>query len=301
MFGLKHQIDFEAIKAAHPLVPFLEAQGFELRRKGSSGEFVCLCPFHQEKTPSFTIYPDNHAYCYGCKWHGSVIDFVREWFGCRNIREAVQRLVGEPLPMRGGGPVGNSTRPEKRAPYRLNHVDLRRMPKAARLLAGDQDLIHRLVTERPEWTPEAIRGAALDGDLGFEDGKLLFGYRHGIKARWTDPSGKRIIRWLCGGANGECWRQTLLLGSHRLIYFDEGETDALTLLSLEFEEPGKSLILALASASSLPEPKPFRGRTIVILTDPDTAGEQAAKKLRLSLEPVAVSVVTISLREIIHG
>jgi DNA primase len=301
MFGLKHRIDFEAIRAAHPLVPFLEAQGFELRPKGSSGEFVCLCPFHQEKTPSFTISPDNHAYCYGCEWHGSVIDFAREWFGCRNIREAVQRLVGESLPMLTGGPMGSSIQPEKRAPYRLKRADLRRMAKAAHLLAGDQDLIHRLVTERPEWTPEAIRGAALDGDLGFEDGKMLFGYRHGIKARWTDPNGERIIRWLCGGANGECWRQSMLLGSHRLIYFQEGETDALTSLSLGIEIPGESLVLALAGASIMPDPQPFAGRKVVIIPDPDDAGVRGERRLRGLIEPVAASVVTISLAEVFGG
>lgn len=35
-----------------------------------------LCPFHEEKTPSFFIFPDNHFHCFGCNEHGSSIDFL---------------------------------------------------------------------------------------------------------------------------------------------------------------------------------------------------------------------------------
>lgn len=37
-----------------------------------------LCPFHNEKTPSFTVYPDTHSfYCFGCGAGGEVITFIR--------------------------------------------------------------------------------------------------------------------------------------------------------------------------------------------------------------------------------
>jgi len=40
---------------------------------------VGLCPFHSEKTPSFTIYPDNQSfYCFGCGAGGDVITFIRK-------------------------------------------------------------------------------------------------------------------------------------------------------------------------------------------------------------------------------
>lgn len=41
-----------------------------------SGKLQGLCPFHEEKTPSFFIFPDNHFHCFGCGEHGSSIDFV---------------------------------------------------------------------------------------------------------------------------------------------------------------------------------------------------------------------------------
>lgn len=42
------------------------------------GRRVSLCcPVHNERTPSFAVYPDNHYYCFGCGVHGlGAIDFV---------------------------------------------------------------------------------------------------------------------------------------------------------------------------------------------------------------------------------
>ena len=48
-----------------------------LRRAGSN--LKGLCPFHSEKTPSFTVYPqDNSFYCFGCGAGGDVISFIRK-------------------------------------------------------------------------------------------------------------------------------------------------------------------------------------------------------------------------------
>lgn len=48
----------------------------ELRRRGKN--LVGLCPFHNEKTPSFTVYPESQSfYCFGCGAGGEIISFVR--------------------------------------------------------------------------------------------------------------------------------------------------------------------------------------------------------------------------------
>ena len=49
----------------------------ELKKRGRN--FFGLCPFHNEKTPSFTVNPDKQIFkCFGCGAGGSSIDFVME-------------------------------------------------------------------------------------------------------------------------------------------------------------------------------------------------------------------------------
>lgn len=50
-----------------------------------------LCPFHDERTPSFFIYPDNSYYCFGCGVHGNAIDFMVKRFNY-SFTEACEML-----------------------------------------------------------------------------------------------------------------------------------------------------------------------------------------------------------------
>lgn len=64
-----------------------------LQKRGR--EFTGLCPFHNEKTPSFTVNDDKGFYhCFGCGAHGDAIDFEREQSGL-SFREAVERLAAD--------------------------------------------------------------------------------------------------------------------------------------------------------------------------------------------------------------
>lgn len=64
----------------------------KLTKKGR--EHSGLCPFHNEKSPSFTVNDDKGFYhCFGCGAHGSVIDFVINTEGL-NFPEAIERLAG---------------------------------------------------------------------------------------------------------------------------------------------------------------------------------------------------------------
>ncbi|MDD2956160.1 MAG: DNA primase [Oscillospiraceae bacterium] len=62
-----------------------------VKRRGRN--LVCLCPFHNEKSPSFTVYPDNQSfYCFGCGTGGDVITFIRRVENLEYI-EAVKLLA----------------------------------------------------------------------------------------------------------------------------------------------------------------------------------------------------------------
>jgi DNA primase len=65
----------------------------KLARRGR--EYVGLCPFHNEKTPSFTVVEDKAFYhCFGCGAHGDVIGFSMR-VGGAGFREAVEALAKE--------------------------------------------------------------------------------------------------------------------------------------------------------------------------------------------------------------
>jgi DNA primase len=69
----------EAVKASANIVELVEAKT-RLRKVG--GRYTGLCPFHQEKTPSFSVSPDRGTYhCFGCGVGGDAISFVRETEG----------------------------------------------------------------------------------------------------------------------------------------------------------------------------------------------------------------------------
>ena len=62
-----------------------------LRRAGAN--LVACCPFHGEKTPSFTVSPTKQFYhCFGCGAHGSAIGFLMEYGGMGFV-EAVKELA----------------------------------------------------------------------------------------------------------------------------------------------------------------------------------------------------------------
>jgi DNA primase len=104
-------ISLDDFKARLPLVEIV-ARRVRLTRRGH--EHIGLCPFHREKTPSFTVSDAKGFYhCFGCGQHGNAIDFVMATEGLE-FAEAVARLAelaGLPLPWRAGvrGPAPDRT------------------------------------------------------------------------------------------------------------------------------------------------------------------------------------------------
>lgn len=80
----------QAIRERTDIVAVI-GETMKLVRRGRS--FVGLCPFHQERTPSFHVSPDRGFFhCFGCKESGSVFDFLMKTEGL-SFREAAQRLA----------------------------------------------------------------------------------------------------------------------------------------------------------------------------------------------------------------
>ena len=74
------QIPREAIEEVRSRNDIAEVIGSYLSLKNAGTRFKALCPFHKEKSPSFTVSPDRQIYhCFGCGAGGDVIRFVQEY------------------------------------------------------------------------------------------------------------------------------------------------------------------------------------------------------------------------------
>ena len=75
MAGLVPEAVLEQIRAASDIV---DVVGGYLPLKRAGANFVTLCPFHKEKTPSFSVNAHRQIYyCFGCHKGGDVFSFVQ--------------------------------------------------------------------------------------------------------------------------------------------------------------------------------------------------------------------------------
>ena len=90
MGGLIPDSFIEELLARTDIVEIVERR-VPLKRAGR--EFQACCPFHDEKTPSFTVSPQKQFYhCFGCGAHGSAIGFLMNFEGLEFV-DAVEELA----------------------------------------------------------------------------------------------------------------------------------------------------------------------------------------------------------------
>ena len=83
----------EFIEDLRQRVPLSDIIGKRVKLTRKGRRFSGLCPFHSEKTPSFSVVDDDGFYhCFGCGAHGDAISFLRETDGLE-FMEAVERLA----------------------------------------------------------------------------------------------------------------------------------------------------------------------------------------------------------------
>jgi DNA primase len=94
----------DIVEVINPRVP--------LKRAGP--EYKACCPFHDEKTPSFTVSPSKQFYhCFGCGAHGTAVGFLME-YDHLSFPEAIEELassLGLEVPREDGVPQGPDHRP----------------------------------------------------------------------------------------------------------------------------------------------------------------------------------------------
>src|SRR2546423_4687558 len=107
----------EAVKAAADVVEVISGRT-QLKRSGA--RFTGLCPFHDERTPSFSVSPEKGTYyCFGCQRGGDTISFVEETEGVDFVGaiEWLAQRVNVPLEDEQASPEQGAKR---RDPERLS-------------------------------------------------------------------------------------------------------------------------------------------------------------------------------------
>jgi DNA primase len=124
-------------------VDIVDVVGAHVRLKKGGANFLGLCPFHGEKSPSFTVSPTKQFYhCFGCGAHGSAIGFLMEHLGLGYV-DAIHELArsaGLAVPDDGGRGDAQRRDPDLletlAAAARFYKSRLKDAPKAIEYLKG---------------------------------------------------------------------------------------------------------------------------------------------------------------------
>ena len=142
----------EQVLAAYDVV---EVVGRYLPLKSAGRAFKALCPFHEEKTPSFTVNPDRQTFkCFGCGKGGNIFGFLMEHEGL-TFPEAVRSLArdrGITVPEVGGEAREDESRVEVvRGALKAAHAFF------VRCLASDEGSEARAYLTKRGYDEDAVR------------------------------------------------------------------------------------------------------------------------------------------------
>src|SRR5476651_1182699 len=83
----------EFIQSLLGRVDIVDVVDRHVKLKKAGANFAACCPFHNEKSPSFTVSPTKQFYhCFGCGAHGTAIGFLMEYSG-QGFVEAIKDLA----------------------------------------------------------------------------------------------------------------------------------------------------------------------------------------------------------------
>lgn len=266
-------IDLDAIRRNNPL-PAIVGGIVKLQRAGN--EWKACCPFHSDKSPSFTIWKGGERFqCFGCGAQGDVLDFVQRHYGV-DLPRAAAMLSGGDLPTtdieplatapkqdsldearaiwRGAAPA-QGTAAETYLRFRRLHLPIPPTIRFSRLRYGNKGREHPVLIA-------AVVGP--DNRLCGIQRTYLADSGHGKAAV---PKPKLSLSRVSGGA-------IRLAPAAAELIVCEGLEDGLTLQ----QELGQAVWVA-AGASMLPAMRfPATVRSVVIGGDADDTGRAAAEQ-----------------------
>ena len=305
------RFDDETLSALrHKLPDFLTACGVELHKQGA--RLVGKCPCHDDRTPSFAIFPNGTSCgCFPCNFQGDIFA-VSQWMGrAGSFVEAVQdaaNVLGMHLPQSTAGrPTRPATPPQAPAkepepPHVLSDSDREKI-RLARLRFSDafhsgDEIIDRIAASLG-LPRETLRHAAwgesglgLACPVGSKAHWLCYCYPLGMKWRNPHPQSTPRFRWIVGRPTAP-WRMSWVKSETRTVFLAEGESDCLALIAAGLEADGTAACVASPGTSFSQDWVPmFAGKKVVLVFDLDAAGQTAAARVAEMLTGTATEILT---------
>lgn len=332
--------DFKGrVMAATDIVQLI-GRTVSLKKRGR--DFVGLCPFHSEKTPSFHVNPARQFYyCYGCKAAGDAINFVkqRDRVEFMDALKSLAQDAGIPVPRFGGrredvsetqvvleanstatmffeSQLADPVRGKAAREYLQSRGINAETAKAFRIglaLEGWDHLLRGPVGQK--FKPEQLHLAGLVKQRDPEKGQGYYDtFRHRLMFPIRDPNGRVIAfggRVMPGSPDPAKYLnspETPLFSKSRCVYgldlarqrivetqtavVVEGYTDVV--MAHQFGATNAVSILGTAMTEQHVQLLRRFAQRIVLLFDPDTAGELAVDRaVSLFLtQPVEIAIAT---------
>jgi hypothetical protein len=287
----------EYIKQSLSLVDEFERDGHELRRAGN-GQQKCLCPFHQERTPSCFINPELGLFhCFGCGASGSVIDYHARKLGL-SVRDAIRQLAHR---ITVGGRFPSTVRQNRQFEAKSDSLEAIRCHGFE---SGTTEDLRRLASLRC-LSIEGLRMAQADRVLwfatlhGFRAWVITDDTRAAAQARRLDGEPWEHLQdspkaWTLPGSCGSWPVGAINVRDRSSIPLIEGGPDLLAAYHLMWCEERHDLTPAAllgASNSIHPVALPlFAGRRVRIFPHNDEAGAIAARRWHDQLVRVGATV-----------
>lgn len=161
----------------------VEVVGRHVQLKKGGANFMGLCPFHNEKSPSFTVSPSKQFYhCFGCGKNGNAIGFLMDYVGMSFV-EAVHDLsqrYGMPVPQDDSTPEERARASEQR----------QRQSSLSELLERAAESYKKQLRDSPR-VIEYCKGRGLSGEVAakFDLGYAPAGWRNlaSVFPNYDDP------------------------------------------------------------------------------------------------------------------
>ena len=161
--------------------------------KKAGANYTACCPFHSEKTPSFTVSPTKQFYhCFGCSAHGNAIGFLMEYNGMTFV-EAVNDLaarVGMQVPAQQS--ESHSTAAEQSLAWvkRVAEHHRKEAKASSKDLLEVMDVAARFYREQLRHSDSAIAYLKKRGITG----ETAASFRHWLCTDWLAQPGSRFSR-----------------------------------------------------------------------------------------------------------